>query len=60
MTQMSKGSIYILENPALRENMLKIGRTEGTPQKTAKQLFTTGLRRTIIFTKETTKLSNLL
>jgi hypothetical protein len=40
---MSKGSIYILENPALRENMLKIGRTEGTPQKRAKQLFKTGL-----------------
>jgi hypothetical protein len=40
---MSKGSIYILKNPALRENMLKIGRTEGTPQKRARQLFTTGL-----------------
>lgn len=49
---MSKGSIYILENPALREHMLKIGRTEGTSQKTAKQLFTTGLRRSIIFIKK--------
>lgn len=40
---MSKGSIYILQNPAFRENMLKIGRTEGGIQKRAKQLFTTGV-----------------
>jgi len=49
---MSKGSIYILENPALRENMLKIGRTEGTPKKRAKQLFTTGLPNEFIVSYE--------
>ncbi|MBD2770985.1 GIY-YIG nuclease family protein [Iningainema tapete] len=40
---MSQGSIYIMENPAFRENLLKIGKTEGSPQKRAKQLFTTGV-----------------
>jgi len=41
---MSKGSIYILKNPAFREaNMLKIGRTERPVGQRAKKLFTTGL-----------------
>ncbi|AFZ13486.1 helicase A859L [Crinalium epipsammum PCC 9333] len=41
---MTKGSIYIMKNPAFREeNMLKIGRTERTPQQRAKELSTTGL-----------------
>lgn len=41
---MSKGSIYILKNPAFREtNLLKIGRTERTVEKRARELFTTGL-----------------
>jgi hypothetical protein len=40
---MTKGSIYIMENPSFKENMLKIGRTEGEPQRRAKKLFTTGV-----------------
>jgi hypothetical protein len=40
---MHKGSVYILKNPVLPEDMLKIGRTEHGAQKRAKQLFTTGL-----------------
>ena len=40
---MTKGSIYIMENPAFQDNMLKIGKTKYTPQKRAKELFTTGV-----------------
>lgn len=40
---MSAGSVYILQNPVLPENMLKIGRTERNVQERAKELFTTGL-----------------
>ena len=40
---MPEGSVYILKNPLLPEDMLKIGRTEQGVQKRVKQLFTTGL-----------------
>jgi len=40
---MTKGSIYIMENPAFRDNILKISQTTYTPQKRAKQLRTTGV-----------------
>lgn len=40
---MSEGSVYIMKNPVLPENMLKIGRTERNVQERAKELFTTGL-----------------
>jgi hypothetical protein len=40
---MSKGSVYILQNPALAEDMLKIGRTKRKVEQRAQELFTTGL-----------------
>jgi hypothetical protein len=41
---MTHGSVYILQNPALLENMFKIGRTMRTVQQRAKELSsTTGL-----------------
>jgi hypothetical protein len=40
---MSAGSVYILQNSVLPEDMLKIGRTERNAQERAKELFTTGL-----------------
>ena len=40
---MSEGSVYIMQNPVLAEDMLKIGRTERNARERAKELFTTGL-----------------
>lgn len=40
---MSEGSIYIMHNPAYRENLFKIGRTKRNAQQRANELFTTGV-----------------
>ncbi len=40
---MGKGWVYILINPSLQKNLLKIGKTEVSPQERAKQLSSTGV-----------------
>lgn len=40
---MSRGSVYIMQNPAFSSDMLKIGRTEREVFQRAKELSTTGL-----------------
>lgn len=50
---MSQGFIYILENHAYRENILKIGQTTRSPQIRAEELFSTGVPgKFIIFYQE--------
>jgi len=39
---MSEGWVYILINPSLQKNLLKIGKTSASPEMRAKQLSTTG------------------
>lgn len=40
---MSKGYIYVASNPAFRENIYKIGRTDRTPHERMDELYTTGV-----------------
>jgi hypothetical protein len=43
MNNTDLGYIYILENPGLKDNLLKIGYTKRTPELRAKELSTTGV-----------------
>jgi len=43
MIEKEKGFVYILTNPAFKEDWIKIGKTSGTVEKRMEELFTTAL-----------------
>ena len=55
----NEGYVYILTHPCFKENIVKIGKTQGAVEDRAKQLFTTALPKefSIYATLRTSKFS---